>query len=129
MKKFIFVCYGNETKGYRLFDTVQQKIIFSRDVVFNELMQPVESVLATCFAESAYALCHKLCFAPPLVGTHSSIVSWCKISWFSQPTKLKPWIFLVMFMCTHMWVERCREFTLPALACHRVSSIPQVTAV
>ena len=35
-KKCIFVGYGNETKGYRLFDTVQQKIIFSRDVVFNE---------------------------------------------------------------------------------------------
>jgi len=35
-KKCIFVGYGNETKGYRLFDTVRQKIIFSRDVVFNE---------------------------------------------------------------------------------------------
>ena len=35
-KKCIFVGYGNEMKGYRLFDTVRQKIIFSRDVVFNE---------------------------------------------------------------------------------------------
>ena len=35
-KKCTFVGYGNETKGYRLFDTVRQKIIFSRDVVFNE---------------------------------------------------------------------------------------------
>ena len=35
-KKCIFMGYGNEMKGYRLFDTVRQKIIFSRDVVFNE---------------------------------------------------------------------------------------------
>ena len=44
-----------------------------------KLMQPVEAVLVTFFADSAYALNHKLCFAPPLVGTHASIVPWCKI--------------------------------------------------
>ena len=35
-KKYIFVGYGEETKGYRLYDSVRGKIIFSRDVVFNE---------------------------------------------------------------------------------------------
>ena len=35
-KKYIFVSYGEETKGYRLYDSVRGKIIFSRDVVFNE---------------------------------------------------------------------------------------------
>ena len=35
-KKCIFVGYGEETKGYRLFDPVRGKIFFSRDVVFNE---------------------------------------------------------------------------------------------
>ena len=35
-KKCIFVGYGEETKGYRLYDAVRAKIMFSRDVVFNE---------------------------------------------------------------------------------------------
>ena len=35
-KKCIFVGYREETKGYRLYDPVRAKIIFSRDVVFNE---------------------------------------------------------------------------------------------
>ena len=35
-KKCVFVGYGEETKGYRLYDPVCAKIIFSRDVVFNE---------------------------------------------------------------------------------------------
>ena len=35
-KKCIFVGYGEETKGYRLYDPVRGKIIFSRDVLFNE---------------------------------------------------------------------------------------------
>ena len=35
-KKCIFVGYGEETKGYRLYDPIRGKIIFSRDVVFNE---------------------------------------------------------------------------------------------
>jgi hypothetical protein len=34
--KCMFVGYGEETKGYRLYDPVRGKIIFSRDVVFNE---------------------------------------------------------------------------------------------
>ena len=35
-KKCIFVGYGEVTKGYRLYDPVCGKIIFSRNVVFNE---------------------------------------------------------------------------------------------
>ena len=35
-KKCIFVGYGEETKGYRLYDPARAKIIFSRDVVFKE---------------------------------------------------------------------------------------------
>jgi hypothetical protein len=35
-KKYTFVGYGEETKGYRLYKSVRGKIIFSRDVVFNE---------------------------------------------------------------------------------------------
>ena len=35
-KKCIFVGYGEETKGYRLYDVVRAKIMISRDVVFNE---------------------------------------------------------------------------------------------
>ena len=34
-QKSTFVGHESETNGYQLFDTVQQKIIFSRDVVFN----------------------------------------------------------------------------------------------
>ena len=28
--------YGEETKGYRLYDTIKKKIVLSRDVIFNE---------------------------------------------------------------------------------------------
>lgn len=28
--------YGQQTKGYRLFDPIQRKVIYSRDVQFNE---------------------------------------------------------------------------------------------
>ena len=35
-RKCIFLCYGKKTKGYRLYDPYQNKIIFSRDVKFNE---------------------------------------------------------------------------------------------
>ena len=35
-KKCILVGYGEETKGYRLYDPTRAKIIFSRDVVFKE---------------------------------------------------------------------------------------------
>ena len=35
-KKCILVGYGEETKGYRLYDPIHAKIFFSRDVVFNE---------------------------------------------------------------------------------------------
>lgn len=36
-KKCIFVGYGNETKGYRLYDPTRARIIFSRDVLFKEM--------------------------------------------------------------------------------------------
>ena len=32
----VFVGYGEETKGYRLYDTIKKKIVLSRDVIFNE---------------------------------------------------------------------------------------------
>lgn len=35
-KKYILVGYGEETKGYRLYDPTRGKIIFSRDIVFKE---------------------------------------------------------------------------------------------
>ena len=33
---YILLGYGQETKGYRLYDTAQSKVIHSRDVKFNE---------------------------------------------------------------------------------------------
>ena len=35
-RKYILVGYGKETKAYRLYDTSQKKILYSRDVQFNE---------------------------------------------------------------------------------------------
>ena len=35
-KKCIFMGYGTTTKGYRLYDPLKKKIVFSRDVIFNE---------------------------------------------------------------------------------------------
>ena len=35
-RKCILLGYGQETKGYRLYDTAQRKVIHSRDVRFNE---------------------------------------------------------------------------------------------
>ena len=34
-KKCIFLGYGNETKGYRLYDPRRERVFYSRDVVFN----------------------------------------------------------------------------------------------
>ena len=36
-RKCIFMGYGTTTKGYRLYDPLKQKVIYSRDVMFNEL--------------------------------------------------------------------------------------------
>ena len=36
--------YGNKTKGYRLYDKEKKKIIFSRDVIFNESSRPKEEL-------------------------------------------------------------------------------------
>ena len=46
-KKFMFLGYGEETKGYRLYDSERNKVIFSRDVYFHEsrkdnLLEPLE---------------------------------------------------------------------------------------
>ena len=35
-KKCILMGYGTSTKGYRLYDLLKRKVIFSRDVIFNE---------------------------------------------------------------------------------------------
>ena len=36
-KKCIFLGYGKNTKGYRLYDPKRARVFFSRDVLFNEL--------------------------------------------------------------------------------------------
>ena len=36
-KRCVFVGYGNTTKGYRLYDTTAKKIIYSKDVIFDEM--------------------------------------------------------------------------------------------
>ena len=41
-KKTIFMGYGNETKGYRLYDPQRGKIFYSRDVKFNETKREFE---------------------------------------------------------------------------------------
>ena len=47
VKKFMFLGYGEETKGYRLYDSERNKVIFSRDLYFHEtrrdnLLEPFE---------------------------------------------------------------------------------------
>ena len=46
-KKSMFLGYSEETKGYRLYDSERNKVIFSRDVYFHEhrkdnLLEPLE---------------------------------------------------------------------------------------
>ncbi len=41
-KKCIFLGYGSETKGYRLYDLKKAKVFYSRDVIFNESERAVE---------------------------------------------------------------------------------------
>ena len=41
--KCVFLGYGNNIKGYRLFDLNRERIIFSRDVIFNEMKFNFES--------------------------------------------------------------------------------------
>ena len=43
----MFLGYGEETKGYQLYDSERNKVIFSRDVYFHEtrtdnLLEPLE---------------------------------------------------------------------------------------
>jgi len=35
-KRYILMGYGTTTKSYRLYDPLKEKVVFSRDVVFNE---------------------------------------------------------------------------------------------
>ena len=35
-KKCIFLGYGSTSKGYHLYDFTKKKVIFNRDVIFNE---------------------------------------------------------------------------------------------
>ena len=35
-KRCVLVGYGTEVKGYHLYDPVQDKVLYSRDVRFNE---------------------------------------------------------------------------------------------
>ena len=41
-RKCVFLGYGTETKGYRLYDPKRAKVFFSRDVVFNEKKHGIE---------------------------------------------------------------------------------------
>ena len=41
-RRCIFLGYGTETKGYRLYDQKREKVFFSRDVVFNEKKRRIE---------------------------------------------------------------------------------------
>ena len=38
-RKCIMIGYGNVTKGYRLYNAIEGKIIYSRDVQFNEKVE------------------------------------------------------------------------------------------
>jgi hypothetical protein len=41
-RKCIFLGYGTTTKGYRLYDVTRRKVIFSRDVIFDESKPKIE---------------------------------------------------------------------------------------
>ena len=41
-RKCIFLGYGNETKGYRLYNPRRERVFYSRDVVFNEQTHGIE---------------------------------------------------------------------------------------
>ena len=41
-RKCIFLGYGTETKGYRLYDLNHAKVLYSRDVIFNESSRGIE---------------------------------------------------------------------------------------
>ena len=43
-RKCIFLGYGEETKGYRLYDTTKGRVFYSRDVRFNETKQKLPVV-------------------------------------------------------------------------------------
>ena len=47
-KKCIFLGYGTETKGYRLYNPAHQKVFYSRDVLFNENMCGFENKSDEC---------------------------------------------------------------------------------
>ena len=41
-RKYILLGYGNETKGYCLYDPIQSRVIHRRDVLFTEFTRGVE---------------------------------------------------------------------------------------
>ena len=41
-RKCIFLGYGNDTKGYRLYDPRRERVFYSRDVMFNEQTRGIE---------------------------------------------------------------------------------------
>ena len=41
-RRCIFLGYGTETKGYRLYNPKREKVFFSLDVVFNEKKRGIE---------------------------------------------------------------------------------------
>ena len=43
-RKCIFLGYGEETKGYRLYDTTRGRVFFSRDTRFNEIKEKVQKL-------------------------------------------------------------------------------------
>ena len=54
-RKCVFVGYGADVKGYRLFDTTKSKIFHSRDVTFNETtyLKPETKMVSIEFSENS----------------------------------------------------------------------------
>ena len=53
-RKCIFLGYGEETKGYRLYDSSRSKVIYSRDVQFNEESMNSERRSMLCTKEDKH---------------------------------------------------------------------------
>ena len=55
-RKCILLGYGNETKGYRLYDPAQSRVIYSRDVRFNEYVRGFEEKRSEVFEQRKVSL-------------------------------------------------------------------------
>ena len=53
-RKCIFLGYGTETKGYRLYDPKRARVFYSRDVVFNERKRGIEKETSSLQEENHY---------------------------------------------------------------------------